>query len=399
MLSARSRTGLVLSGGGARGAYQVGVLLGIAEVLERAPGDPPLFNVFSGTSVGAMNNAYLVGHADRGDLAVEGLAQVWEGLRLDEQLQLDLLGLLGWRRLRRPRDRLLGRSILDPSPVEALVRSVVDWSRVHDHVRAGAVDALTVAALDVGTGETTIFADIAPGVTFEPTTFPRRRTVPGPIVPEAVLASAALPILYPARRIDGRYYTDGGLRFYTPTEPALQAGATRLVVVSLLHRHDLPPPFEDYTEEYPSFSFLIGKLLNALLLDPIDWDLETLTRLDQVLATLERTLPPAELERVRQALAAEPGLPDQRIPVLAFRPSRDIGLMAAEFIREDLPGSGLGWLSRRVVRALSHSEAGQQADFASYLLLDGRFARRLIDLGRADAHRVAADVRRFFATP
>ncbi|MCS6799331.1 MAG: patatin-like phospholipase family protein, partial [Myxococcota bacterium] len=160
------RRGLVLSGGGARGAYEVGVLAGLVEALGLRPTDRPPFRIFCGTSVGAINAAYLAAHADRGDLNVDGLVAHWSSLSLGEHLRLDPLGLFGVhpRRSgwfgRRKEAELWGRSLLDPRPLDALVRRAVPWDRLHAHVATGLVDAFVVTALHVGTGRTHLFAEL-----------------------------------------------------------------------------------------------------------------------------------------------------------------------------------------------------------------------------------------------
>ncbi|RMH44223.1 MAG: hypothetical protein D6689_02950 [Deltaproteobacteria bacterium] len=399
---------LVLSGGGVRGAYEVGVVQGIVEALGGAQGDlrdrrsgGAAFRVFAGTSVGAINAAFLASHAHRADLGIADLAQRWRGLRLREHLRVDPLGL--WQRPRwwprRDATDRLGRSLLDPRPIERLIRESIAWDALHDNVQAGRVAALVVAALEIATGRTSMFAEVAPGASFRPSRDPRRRAVFGPIGPDHVAASAALPLLFPARRIGGSYYCDGGLRFNTPIAPAIRAGADKLVVVSVLHRREDVDAAGDHTADYPSLAFLLGKLLNALLLDPVQYDLQVLERFNRLWRVIEATLDPAELARVRDVLVDTRGVAYRTIDTLVFTPSQDIGELAAEFVARDLAGRAAGrgvtWLLRRA----TGSRIGREADFASYFLFDGAFADRLIALGRADAAARAADIRRFFGAP
>ncbi|MCA9543660.1 MAG: patatin-like phospholipase family protein, partial [Myxococcales bacterium] len=215
------RPGIVLSGGGARGAYEVGVVSGVVEVLGRGPKDPPPFRVFTGTSVGAINATWLAAHTDRGDLDVAGLAQVWTDLRLPVHLRLDPLRLLGLKRIAaRWLDREhLGPSILDPRPLDAVVAHAIPWERLHANARTGALHALVVAALEVATGRTTLFHETGPDCEFRPSRDPRRRAWPGPIEVDQVLASAAIPLVFPARRVGHAWFCDGGLRFNTPIAP------------------------------------------------------------------------------------------------------------------------------------------------------------------------------------
>lgn len=389
------RTALVLSGGGVRGAYEVGVLSAILEILEVPAEAPPPFQIFAGTSVGAMNASFLAAHADRGDLAIEELRAIWEALDVSEVLRVDPFGLIERPRLfrRREQPQTVGTSLLDPEPLRRIVREVVPWDRLHANIGSSLVDALFVAALDVADGRTTVFAEVAPDVEIRPSRFPERPTVFGPIGSDHVLASAALPILYPAQRIGDRYFLDGGMRFNTPIAPALGAGADRVVVISLLSPESPVDPLADY----PDLGYLLGKVLNALILDPVVWDLENLLRINRIFRVLEDTLPPEMLAQVERALAAERGLPYRRIPILHLEPSEDIGLMAAAFVRDDLDETGVGLLTRALIRFFTRSDVGQEAELAAFFLLDGAFASRLIDLGRRDALARAGEVHAFFA--
>lgn len=389
---------LVLSGGGVRGAYEVGVIAGIVEVLGLRPDDEPPFRIFAGTSVGAINATFLAAHTARGDLGVRDLCEIWRTLELRHHLHIDPLGLFG-RPLRKLRDASpgFGRSVLNPKPLERLVRRNIPWGRLHEGTASGATHALVVAALDVGSGRTTMFAELAPTARFRMSQDPRRRGVVGELSADHVLASAALPLMFPARRIGNRYYCDGGLRFNTPIAPAIRLGAERMVVVSLRHdpEDDAETPV-DHTPDYPSIPFLLGKLLNALLLDSVTYDLHVLRRFNRLLEVLEETLTPEELRRVNKVLEDTRGVPYRKIDALEFRPSEDIGALAADFVHTQLSKRRLPRLSTWLLRAAAHTRLGRDSDLASYILFDGEFAGTLIDLGRADARARADRIREFF---
>jgi NTE family protein len=385
---------LVLSGGGVRGAYEVGITAGIVEALRDAPRPDQLFRIFAGTSVGAINVAYLASKAHERDLGVDSLIARWCGLRLDEHLRVTPL------RMFRSDPEHFGRSLLDPGPLERLIESSIDWNGLHDNTRDGRVIALIVAALEIATGQTSMFAELSHPEGFRPSRDPRRRAVVGPIRSHHVVASAALPLLFPARLIDGAYYCDGGLRFNTPIAPAIRTGAHKLVIVSV--QHDLfrakAAPRVDHTGDYPSFTFLLGKLLNALLLDPVAYDLQILGRFNRLWDVLERALEPDELAAVQDILIDTRGASYRRIDTLVFTPSQDIGAIAADFVKHDLPTRKLGWLSRWLLGRASRTRLGRDADLASYMMFDGGFARRLIDLGRRDALARRDEIRTFFAS-
>ena len=391
------RTALVLSGGGVRGAYEVGVVRGIVEVLGRGPGDPAPFQIFAGTSVGAINAAYLASHADRGDLAIDGLVELWRSLSLDTHLQLDLarhLPLL--RRLPRIRDRGYGFCLLDPRPLAALVADGVDWDRLHANADRGVLHALVIAALNIATGRTTMFTELAPGAELRPSRDPLRAFWHGRISTDHVLASAALPIVFPARLIGDDYYCDGGLRFNTPLAPAIRAGADRLAIIPVLTEARGGISQARHVREYPRLTFLLGKLLNALLADPLRYDLQILERFNRLVDVLEGALEPHELERVRQTTAQSRGLAYRKLDTLVIGPSADIGVMAGDYLRTRRPGQRLPGLEGLLFRYARRRTGLREADWASYVLFDGEFAAELIALGRTDAHAHAAEIRAFF---
>lgn len=408
--AADHRTALVLSGGGVRGAYEVGVVSGIVEVLGLRPEDPSPFQVFSGTSVGALNAAYLASHADRGDLSIRDLVRLWGTLRLSTHLRFHPSGLFrgpfgyfrGGRKDRTQVEERFGPSLLDARPFERIVKEHVPWNDLHSHIRRGIVQAFIIAALDLDTGVTTVFAETAPGLYFNPSRDPHRNARLEPVSANHVLASAAIPGVFPSRRIGRRYYCDGGLRFNTPMAPALRCGVDRLVVVSLLHETDPERRHSQNTDgraaQYPGVVFLAGKLLNALLLDRITYDLYVLNRFNKLLDILHRTLTPAELARVDAMIAEQRGAPYKIVEPLVFAPTQDIGFLAGERVRGLLAeggpvGRAFGWLLGKVAMP---AQGPWEADWASYLLFDGPFCDRLIELGRADVRRRAAEVKAYF---
>ncbi len=391
----------MLSGGGVRGAYAVGVVAGIVEVLGLRAGDPAPFQIFTGTSVGAINASFLAAHTHCGDMQVEKLAALWSSLELNVHLRLDILER--WRRRSRwrrssARSRApgLGWSVLDVAPLERLVANGIDWRALRDNVAAARTAALIVTALDIASGRTTMFADLAPGTDFQPSRDPMRTAQPGPVEAAHVLASAAIPALFPARRIGQSFYCDGGLRFNTPIAPAIRSGADRLVIVPLLRRarQSAAPVAGD---SYPGLTFLAGKLLNALLADPVGYDLHVLERLNGLIEILQRTLEPEDYARVQSVLVDSRGAPYRRLVPLVIRPSMDIGILAGDYLRKRQPGRSLGGAEGWLLRYLRWRTQTPEADWASYVLFDGGFAEQLIELGRRDTRAQRDEILRFFA--
>lgn len=396
-------TGIVLSGGGARGAYEAGVVAGIMEVLRprRAP-----FDVLCGTSVGALNAAYLASHAHMPDMNAAGLISQWQALELSRHLRLDLRGLLGISRrfsadkpLERSEQadmpRYAGRSLLSSGALEEVVRNAVNWSLLHGNIANGQVRALIIAALQITTGKTTLFAELAPGQAYKASRDQRRMPVIDAISPDHVLASAAIPLMFPARRVGAEYYCDGGVRYNTPIAPAIRAGARRLVVISLLSEGFAvasDASLEDRLQAFRSPIFLVGKVLNALLLDPLDYDLQIMKRFNRLLEVLETTLTPEELARVHRVTEEDRGIGYRRVDTLVFRPSRDIGHLARERAHQLKASRFSEWLLARTATL----GAIWESDLLSFILFDAAFARQLVQLGRDDTVARADEIRAFF---
>lgn len=387
-----------------RGAYEVGVVAGILEVLDSDPGTAAPFDIFAGTSVGAINAAYFAANADAHDHRVEHLVDTWRSLRLEDHARVRMLGLApvpdAFRRFAKTAAQ--GKSLLDTRAVEVMVRRTVDWERMHRNVQNGIVRAVMVAALHVVSGRTTMFTEGAPGVHIPETRDERRITAFERITADHVLASAAIPLLFPTRKLGEHYYCDGGLRFNTPISPAIRAGAERLVVISVRHERSVREvaavEAADHAEmQNLSPIFLVGKLLNALLLDPVQYDLQVLDRLNQMMEVLEETLSPEDLERFHRVWVRHRGTSYRRIKTLTFTPSRDLGRLAAQYIRKSLDLKELKPLARYFLERAARESPEAEADWASYMLFDGGFAHELMEVGRSDARARAPQILEFFA--
>lgn len=355
----------------------------------------PWFDVVTGTSVGAINVAHVAGSADLDDRGSAQLVHLWTSLRVETHLRPRL------RRFVACRDEMpelhWGRALLDARPFERLIEREIRWDALHDNVRRGLVEAVIVSAMNIANGRTVSFFETSPGAVYVPTNDASRTSRPATITGGHVLASAAIPLLFPARRIGDSYFCDGGLRFNTPISPAIRAGAERLLVVALRASRSALDE-KAALAQYPNPIFLLGKVFDALLLDPIDRDLQVLERLNRMHEVLEEELAPDALKRVDRVLEADRGLPYRRVRTLVFRPSQDIGVLALEHLRAhrsrlSRPGSTATILLENLAALGSRVDA----DVLSFLLFDGRFARTLIELGRHDVRERAAEVEEFFA--
>jgi NTE family protein len=214
-----------------------------------------------------------------------------------------------------------------------------------------------------------------------------------------VLGSCALPLLYPARRIGSKYYVDGGIRFNTPIAPAIRTGADRIVVIA----PSSPPtasapagPQVNPERDYPSLPFLLGKLVNALLLDPLTYDLNMLRRFNDLFAVLGDTLPADTMHEVSKLLYEGRGSSYRKIETMIFRPSQDMSAMASHYVEHELDTESLGSFRRWLLGKATRTRVAA-SDLASYLLFDGGFTRKLIALGHDDAVARADEIRSFFA--
>lgn len=390
-------TGLVLSGGGMRGAYEVGILAGMLEALSKSGSAASPFNMAAGASVGAINASFIAANAHAPGLNLDQLIAAWTGMDFSTVFSPQLLSF--FRQLFRgtmppaQEQQRLGVSLLNPAPLEALVKGTVDFNQLHANIEQHALGGLFIAALQVGTGKTIIFCELSQGTIYRQSKDPRRSVALEPISLDHVLASTAIPLLFPARRVGHEFYCDGGLRLNTPIAPVIRAGAERLVIVSTTYidRH-LPVATEGTLATYPSIAFLTGKVLNALLVDPLAYDLQILSRINDLVDVHQRGLSQHSREELKQRMIRRRGASYRHIETLVFVPSQDIARLAAQYLKDNIKRFDIGLLARRLLR--SAAEEGN-ADWATYLLFDGGFAEQVIELGRRDALRRRDEIRAF----
>lgn len=381
--------GLVLSGGGARGAYEVGALSFIAEampdLLERV-------KVLAGSSVGAINAVFL---ASRGltPEAVRELVGIWKGLDIEEFLTVSRFGaarMVGAASLRflGQRRRSPTSSLLSVERIARVVAENTDWRGLHRQIRHGRFRAVAIAATEVASGSTHLFVEGEEPSTWRgsPTSI-RRRLLLGP---SHVLASAAIPFFFPPVEIGGLWYVDGGLRHNTPLSPAIQLGANRLLLITVRSAN----PVSAATDGFPGLGQVLGKVLDSVFLDRVSFDVDRLSTMNQILAAVEATGPDV-LERFQKELVARGHPPYMQIPFAVIRPRRDLGVIAAEHLAR-VEAKGPSSLLR-VLRTLFEDDAGATADAASFFLFDGHFATTLIDEGWRDASEHRAELLKLLA--
>lgn len=383
--------GLVLSGGASRGAYQAGVMRFIFRQLPKRLGFVPWPNVVSGTSVGALNAMFTVTRSER---YLVYLSRIWRRMRLSDVFVIrpdDVIGALWGRYRGRP-----GAALLDPSPLEDLIGELFPYEETRAAIDSGAVRAFITCATDLADGTNTLFVDSADeDLDLKP--LPGSKVIRTQARPENLLASAAIPFLFPPVRIAGRTYVDGGLRQNTPLRPVLHSGVDRILLI-LSHaepqnqvRHEAGPD-QDH-DVVPTLAFLAGKSLNAIMADPVERDLVMAERTNAYIDWGTQRYGPGFAEQIREDL----GL--RKVRLLTIRPQLDLGAVANATFRAHPPKDHAS--SRLLLNLMADrpNEEGGESDLLSYLYFDREFTGRIEAQGYEDARRMEAELIRFFTEP
>jgi NTE family protein len=374
----KQRTGLILTGGGARAAYQVGVLKAIAEFLPRRAGNP--FPVICGTSAGALNAATLAVNARNLRKGVRYLDNIWKNFHASQIYRTDLLGVfnntalwlaglflsgLGINRLRHV-------SLLDNSPLHELLEEVMPCEKIQESIDVGLLHALSISASGYGSGQSVTFYQGVEELT--PWLRARRIGIQTKIEVKHLLASSALPFLFPAVMINREYFGDGSMRQIAPIGAALHLGATRVMIIGNTHDGTVNQASRAELHEYPTLAHIAGHALNSIFLDNMEVDLERVRTINELVARMPEEV--RELANIKH------------VDVLVVSPSHPIEKIAEQFAKE------LPWTIRlllRMVGGTPHSGA----ILLSYLLSEGKYCRALIDLGYQDAMQRRDEILRF----
>ena len=369
------RAALVLTGGGARAAYQAGVLNAIRELRGKRGGNP--FPILCGTSAGAINAAALAAHASDFARAVRHIDRIWRGLHVDDVYRVDPTALLGsglrwgsalfggWMLHQTP------RSLLDNTPLRALLERVLDLSAIDPAILRGDLHAVSVTASGYSTGESLAFFQGA--IDILPWRRAQRMGVRSALRIEHLLASSALPFVFPAVRIHREYFGDGSMRQLAPVSPAIHLGADRILVIGAGRTAE---EGRVRVERYPSPAQIAGHALSSIFLDTLAVDLESLARINDTVG------------RLTPAQRAAAGIAFRPIETLIIQPSQRLDTIAGRH------ASSLPALLRTVLRGLGTLRR-EGSTLLSYLLFEPGFTRALIELGYHDAMARASELRRF----
>ena len=351
--SNRKKAALVLPGGGARGAFQVGVLRAIADLVPRGTVNP--FGIISGTSAGAINSVVLAAKARRFRVAIAELERVWGNFRCHHVYRTDNLAML-------------------KSSMRALLSRNVRFPRIEHAIEQGWLDAVSVTAAGYSTAKSTSFFEASDG--HDEWSRTRRSGVRSRINLDHLMASIAVPMIFPPVRVGDEYFGDGAMRQATPLSPAVHLGADRILVIGV--RNEMadvasdpgtPPP-------YPSFAEIAGYTLDTLFMDGLYSDLERLSRINQLIDSVPADHRGPKLSRMRP------------IDTMVIVPSEDLRVLAHRH-REALPVA-----LRTLLWGISGRGRGE-GRLLSYLMFEQAYTRELIELGYRDAMRVRDQLQDF----
>lgn len=371
-----ARTALILTGGGARAGYQVGVLKAIRELLPEPRRNP--FPILCGTSAGALNAASLAVGAEDFGAGVDNLVKVWESFSAHQVYRVDPVSMgisgarwvstlaVGWLTRRSP------RSLLDNSPLRDLLHGSLDFSRIAQAIDSGALHSVAITCSGYSSGQSVSFFQGRPGI--EGWRRSQRVGAPTEISLDHLMASSAIPFIFPAVHLNREWFGDGSMRQVAPVSPAIHLGAHKILVVGAgrMAEEDARP----HGEIYPSLAQIGGHALSSIFLDSMSVDLERMSRINKTLSLIPET--------VRR----EQGTDLRPIEMLTIAPSQRLDHLATRH------AGALPWPVRAMLRGIGAMNQNGGA-LTSYLLFERPYTRALIDLGYADTLARREEVRRF----
>lgn len=372
------KIGLILTGGGARAAYQVGVLKAIAELQPRRARSP--FSIICGTSAGALNAVTLAVNAHHFRSGVLRLLNIWKNSRVEDIYRSDPLGVfnnsvrwiaglllssMGISKLNRV-------SLLDNSPLGAFLEKSLPCEKIQENIDAGLLYALSITASGYGSGHSVTFYQGVKGI--RPWRRARRLGIPAKIEFKHLLASAAIPFVFPAVRINREYFGDGSMRQIAPISSALHLGANRILIIGV-GQGAAEQAKRRRMDDYPTLAQIAGHALNSIFLDSLEVDLERIQRINRTMSIMP--------DEARQKSNL------RHVDVLVISPSQPIEKIAERYVGR------LPW----TIRFLLHWVGAMRrsgANLVSYLLFEKGFCRALIDLGYQDAMKRKEEILAFF---
>lgn len=356
------RLALVLTGGGARGAYQVGVLRGLGRHF------PDLeFPIITGVSAGAINAVYLASRQGGLDSISRRLAGIWQSIKVDNVVRSNwgwLISNFGrWATMLGTGEDAQARALLDTQPLRKMLTRVYKDKGgpipgIDENLQSGSLEAVAISTVNYGTGQTVTWVQ---GRDVDAWQAPNRISRLTQLGLDHVMASSALPLIFPAVELDDGWHGDGGIRFAAPLSPALHLGADRILAISTRYARSTEEASQSAIDGYPAPAQIAGNLMNAIFLDLLDQDVQRLERTNR----LVRRIPEDQRDGVRP------------VDLTVIRPSVDLGRLSGQF-EPQLP-KGYSFLTKNLGAGQTRSP-----DFLSLLMFQGDYAKLLIEVGERD---------------
>ena len=369
----QQRIGLILTGGGARAAYQIGVLRAIATILPKPARNP--FHVIAGTSAGALNAASLATHAHHLRTAVRILENIWKNISSDMVYDLHSANLLSGAsglvlNMLSGKNSDSAVALLNNTPLADLLARVIKFDRIQHNIDIGLLDALSITASAYGSGESVSFYQAIKNI--ENWQGPHRIGVRTELGLDHLMASAAIPVIFPAVKLGAQYFGDGAIRQLAPTSTALHLGARRLLAIGVSGNR-IKAPLEDEMTEQPSLSQILGHILNSAFVDTLENDLEFLRQLNAVTPF------------VPESAIKDNAIYMNKVDLLEISPSRELNVLAMEHYHE---------LPKAMTRYIKEGSSGT---LLSLILFERGFCSALCRLGFEDAMEKEGRIRDFFS--
>lgn len=371
------KTALILSGGGARGAYQVGVLKGLSEILKSLGIDNP-FRILSGASAGAINTAQLASSADNFETTIEKLVYLWSNLSTDQVFKADLLSmkkfsLSGLFGVGSKSAAFTMNSLLDTSPLKTLIEKNCDFAQIQKNLDDRKYESILVTANNYIEGSPVTFVQTPKIFDSEKMNWgaTRRKPIKTILDSSHILASSAIPILFPPILVGDEYYGDGCVRNNTPCSPSLRLGAEKLFVIGVRSTQNAQTIVHKDKSQQISMIRILNTLLNAVLLDSVEQDVQRIQKINQLVDSSQKNM----------SL--------KKIPALCISPRRNIGELARERSHK------LPRILRMTISAFG--DLSEASEIISYLMFESDFCKKLIEMGYEDALNSKKEIIHFFS--
>jgi len=371
-----SGNALILTGGGARAAYQVGVLSAIAKYVPRNHGTP--FPIICGTSAGAINSTALACYASCFHLGVKKLEWVWKNLHTSRIYHSDPSRVFGhilkgmFASFQAGYANKTPRSLLNNTPLKQLLNDVMDFKRIDTNINRGYLSAVSITASSYTNGDSISFYQSEESIS--PWHRAKRRGTPTQINSDHLMASAAIPMVFPSTKIKREHYGDGSIHQLSPLSPAIHLGARKLFVIGVEQPKE-PLHAKENNPHPPTTSTIAGHLLDGIFSDTLQSDIERMERVNKTISLI-----PKDVRDQNEGL--------QNIDSLILNPSHDFNSMAVEYYQE------LPYSIRLLLRSIGISN-DSESSIISYLLFEKKYCKRLIKLGFNDAMEKEQQIRTF----